>query len=74
MENQDQFDGVMDTFPYDNDELETQPFPRKYVPTKNNSGIHNARYYKWWTMMLYDSLYQSTIMPKKKEWVSAILK
>ncbi|XP_026324900.1 exocyst complex component 6 [Hyposmocoma kahamanoa] len=30
VENQDQFDGVMDTFPYDNDDLETQPFPRKF--------------------------------------------
>ncbi|CAB3229750.1 unnamed protein product [Arctia plantaginis] len=30
VETQDQFDGVMDTFPYDNDELETQPFPRKF--------------------------------------------
>ena len=29
VENQDQYDGVMDTFPYDGDELETQPFPRK---------------------------------------------
>ncbi|XP_013172247.1 PREDICTED: exocyst complex component 6 [Papilio xuthus] len=27
---QEQYDGVMDTFPYDGDELETQPFPRKF--------------------------------------------
>ncbi|KAI5652073.1 exocyst complex subunit sec15-like domain-containing protein [Phthorimaea operculella] len=30
VENQEQYDGVMDTFPYDGDELETQPFPRKF--------------------------------------------
>uniref|UniRef100_A0A2A4JPP3 Exocyst complex component n=1 Tax=Heliothis virescens TaxID=7102 RepID=A0A2A4JPP3_HELVI len=30
VETQDQYEGVMDTFPYDGDELETQPFPRKF--------------------------------------------
>ncbi|XP_034830425.1 exocyst complex component 6 [Maniola hyperantus] len=30
VENQEQYDGVMDQFPYDGDELETQPFPRKF--------------------------------------------
>lgn len=30
VENQDQYDGVMDTFPYDGEELESQPFPRKF--------------------------------------------
>ncbi|CAG4937135.1 unnamed protein product [Parnassius apollo] len=30
VENQEEYDGVMDTFPYDGDELETQPFPRKF--------------------------------------------
>ncbi|XP_041977986.1 exocyst complex component 6 [Aricia agestis] len=30
VETQEQFDGVMDTFPYDGDELEIQPFPRKF--------------------------------------------
>ncbi|XP_053607699.1 exocyst complex component 6 [Plodia interpunctella] len=28
--NQEQYDGVMDIFPYDGEELETQPFPRKF--------------------------------------------
>ncbi|RVE40085.1 hypothetical protein evm_015265 [Chilo suppressalis] len=30
VENQEQYDGVMDTFPYDGEELEMQPFPRKF--------------------------------------------
>ncbi|KAG6448977.1 exocyst complex component 6 [Manduca sexta] len=30
VENQEQYDGVMDTFPYDGEELESQPFPRKF--------------------------------------------
>ncbi|CAK1552733.1 unnamed protein product [Leptosia nina] len=30
VETQEQYDGVMDTFPYDGDELEMQPFPRKF--------------------------------------------
>ncbi|XP_039754241.1 exocyst complex component 6 [Pararge aegeria] len=30
VENQEEYDGVMDRFPYDGDELETQPFPRKF--------------------------------------------
>ncbi|XP_046959749.1 exocyst complex component 6 [Vanessa cardui] len=30
VENQEQFDAVMDTFPFDADELETLPFPRKF--------------------------------------------
>ncbi|XP_038211692.1 exocyst complex component 6 [Zerene cesonia] len=30
VETQEQYDGVMDTFPYDGDELETQPFPRRF--------------------------------------------
>ncbi|XP_045516226.1 exocyst complex component 6 [Pieris brassicae] len=30
VENQEQYDAVMDTFPYDGDELETQAFPRKF--------------------------------------------
>ncbi|KAM3959232.1 exocyst complex component Sec15 [Aphomia sociella] len=30
VENQEQYDGVMDIFPYDGEELETQPFPRKF--------------------------------------------
>ncbi|XP_047529541.1 exocyst complex component 6 [Vanessa atalanta] len=30
VENQEQFDAVMDTFPCDADELEAQPFPRKF--------------------------------------------
>lgn len=30
VETQDQYDGVMDTFPYEGEELETQPFPRKF--------------------------------------------
>ncbi|XP_032523601.2 exocyst complex component 6 [Danaus plexippus] len=28
--NQEEYDAVMDTFPYDGDELETQPFPRRF--------------------------------------------
>ncbi|XP_013199959.2 exocyst complex component 6 [Amyelois transitella] len=28
--NQEQYDGVMDIFPYDGEELETKPFPRKF--------------------------------------------
>ncbi|XP_045448551.1 exocyst complex component 6 [Melitaea cinxia] len=30
VENQEQYDAVMDTFPCDGDEMETQPFPRKF--------------------------------------------
>ncbi|XP_028166670.1 exocyst complex component 6 isoform X2 [Ostrinia furnacalis] len=30
VETQEQYDGVMDTFPYEGEELETQPFPRKF--------------------------------------------
>ncbi|KAJ0177394.1 hypothetical protein K1T71_007403 [Dendrolimus kikuchii] len=30
VENQEQYDGVMDTFPYEGEELESQPFPRKF--------------------------------------------
>ncbi|GBP68310.1 Exocyst complex component 6 [Eumeta japonica] len=30
VQNQEQYDGVMDNFPYDGDELEGQPFPKKF--------------------------------------------
>ncbi|XP_035432260.1 exocyst complex component 6 [Spodoptera frugiperda] len=40
VENQDQYDGVMDTFPYDGDELEMQPFPRKFPFSSIVPGVY----------------------------------